>query len=65
MRHYLTALSICGTAAALFATAPAQAQGTIKIGVIMPFSGPLADTATQMDGGIKLYMKRHGDTVAE
>jgi len=63
VRHYLQGLSICG-AAALLAIAPAQAQGTIKIGVIMPFSGPLADTATQMDGGIKLYMKRHGDTVA-
>ena len=41
-----------------------QAQGTIKIGIIMPFSGQFADTGTQMDNGLKLYMKQHGDTVA-
>ncbi len=42
----------------------ALAQGTVKIGVIMPFSGQFADLATQMDNGIKLYMKQKGDTVA-
>lgn len=42
----------------------AQAQGTIKIGIILPYSGQFADTATQLDAGIKLYMKQHGDTVA-
>jgi branched-chain amino acid transport system substrate-binding protein len=64
VRHYIRVLLAGGAAAVLFAAAPAYAQDPIKIGVIMPFSGPLADTATQMDGGIKLYMKRHGDTVA-
>ena len=49
--------------AALFA-ASADAQQTIKIGLIMPYSGQFADTATQMDNAIKLYMKQHGDTVA-
>ena len=42
----------------------AHAQGTLKIGVILPYSGQFADTATQIDNGIKLYMKQHGDTVA-
>src|SRR5665647_2674145 len=42
----------------------AQAQGTIKIGVVLPFSGQFADGAKQVDEGIKLYMKQHGDTVA-
>src|SRR5262249_20867280 len=52
-------------AAALFATtAIANAQGTVKIGLIMPFSGQFADTAAQMDNAIKLYIKEHGDTVA-
>ena len=41
-----------------------HAQNTIKIGIIAPFSGQFADTATQIDNGIKLYMKQHGDTVA-
>src|SRR3972149_143362 len=41
-----------------------HAQGTVKIGVILPFSGQFADGSRQVDEGIKLYMKRHGDTVA-
>ncbi len=42
----------------------AQAQDTIKIGVILPYSGQFADAATQLDNGIKLYVKQHGDKVA-
>jgi branched-chain amino acid transport system substrate-binding protein len=55
-----------GTAALALLALPttALAQGTIKIGVILPFSGQFADFATQMDNGIKLYMKQNGDTVA-
>ena len=45
-------------------TSAALAQGTVKIGVIMSYSGQFADTATQIDNGIKLYMKQKGDTVA-
>ena len=41
-----------------------QAQNTIKVGVILPYSGQFADAAKQVDEGIKLYMKKHGDTVA-
>jgi branched-chain amino acid transport system substrate-binding protein len=55
-----------GAAALALLASPhtALAQGTIKIGVILPFSGQFADFATQMDNGIKLYMKQNGDTVA-
>jgi branched-chain amino acid transport system substrate-binding protein len=55
---------LCVFVAALFAASGANAQDTIKIGVIMPYSGIFADTATQMDGGLKLYMKHNGATVA-
>jgi branched-chain amino acid transport system substrate-binding protein len=51
-------------AAAAILPAAAQAQDTIKIGVISAYSGQFADTAVQIDNGIKLYMKQHGDTVA-
>ena len=27
----------------------------------MPYAGQFADAATQMDDGIKLYLKQHGD----
>src|SRR6201987_2693237 len=54
--------------AALFAAAMlpagAHAHDPIKIGVISAYSGQFADTAAQIDNGIKLYMKQHGDTVA-
>ncbi|MFY9816455.1 MAG: ABC transporter substrate-binding protein [Pseudolabrys sp.] len=43
---------------------PAGANAQIKIGVINSYSGQFADTGAQIDNGIKLYMKQHGDTVA-
>jgi branched-chain amino acid transport system substrate-binding protein len=42
----------------------AQGNAAIKIGVILPYSGQFADPAAQIDNGIKLYMKQHGNTVA-
>jgi branched-chain amino acid transport system substrate-binding protein len=62
MRPALTGLACL--AATLLASASAHAQGTVKVGVIMSFSGQFADTGIQIDNGIKLYMKQHGDTVA-
>ena len=54
-----------GAAAALvLGAAPAQAQGTVKIGLINVLSGQFADAGIQLDNGIKTYMKQHGDTVA-
>ena len=60
MRNALVAASVL---AALLGASAASAQGTIKVGVILPYSGQFADTATQIDNGIKLYMKQHGDSV--
>ncbi len=42
----------------------AEAQDTVKIGIINEYSGQFADTGAQIDNGIKLYVKQHGDTVA-
>jgi branched-chain amino acid transport system substrate-binding protein len=61
MRKTMIAL---GAVAAVIAAAPANAQNTVKIGLIMSYSGQFADLATQMDNGVKLYMKQKGDTVA-
>jgi branched-chain amino acid transport system substrate-binding protein len=42
----------------------AQAQDTVKIGVILPFSGQFADPGIQLENGINTYMAMHGDEVA-
>ena len=56
--------SFLGALALVVGAAGAQAQETVKIGVILPYSGQFADTGVQLDNGIKLYMQQHGDTVA-
>jgi branched-chain amino acid transport system substrate-binding protein len=50
--------------AAVLLPGAGHAAGTIKIGVVMPFSGQFADLSKQMDNGIKIYMQQHGDKVA-
>src|SRR6185312_6252640 len=60
-RAFLAGVSLL--AASLLSSA-AGAQGTLKIGLILPYSGQFADTGVQMDNGIKLYMKQHGDSIA-
>lgn len=60
-----TTIAAAFATTAMFAFAPgAQAQDTIKVGVIAAFSGPFADYGKQMEGGIKAWMAQHGDTVA-
>jgi len=41
-----------------------QAQGVVKLGLVAEFSGPFAQYGQQILGGMKAYMKEHGDTVA-
>ena len=65
MRSFASILATgAAVLAAVTAATGAQAQGTVKIGLIMPFSGQFADAATQMDNAIKLWVKQNGDTVA-
>ncbi|MEO8848224.1 MAG: ABC transporter substrate-binding protein [Casimicrobiaceae bacterium] len=46
------------------AAMPVSAQGTVKLGLVAEFSGAFAEYGQQMYGGMKAYMKLHGDTVA-
>ena len=59
-----TLIVLAGLAVALIAATPALAQGTVKIGLILPLSGQFADTGVQMRNGIQTYIKQYGDTVA-
>ena len=51
-------------AAMLAAAGTLQAQGVVKLGLVAEFSGPFAQYGQQILGGMKAYMKEHGDTVA-
>jgi branched-chain amino acid transport system substrate-binding protein len=42
----------------------ASAQETVKIGLILPMTGPFASTGRQIEAAAKLYMQQKGDTVA-
>ncbi|WP_262265566.1 ABC transporter substrate-binding protein [Microvirga yunnanensis] len=54
-----------GAAAALLGlTGAALAQEPLKIGLILPMTGPFASTGRQIEAAAKLYMQQNGDTVA-
>jgi branched-chain amino acid transport system substrate-binding protein len=54
-RHHLAALALAACASF------AQAQSdTVKIGVILPMTGPSASTGRQIDAAIKLWMAQSG-----
>jgi len=56
--------SIVVAAALGLAAASAQAQGTVKIGVLLPMTGQQQSTGVQIAAAIRLYMAQNGDTVA-
>lgn len=63
LRH---AFYIAASAAlALVAVPPVvAAQDTVKIGLILPLSGPFAPTGRQIEAGARTYMQHNGATVA-
>src|SRR4051812_25793776 len=56
-------IRICALVMALVGGA-ASAQDTLKIGLILPMTGPFASTGRQIDGAVKLWMKQNGSMVA-
>ena len=42
----------------------ARADGTVRIGLVLPMTGPFASTGKQVSDGVNLWMAQHGDTVA-
>ncbi|WEX10400.1 ABC transporter substrate-binding protein [Chelativorans sp. AA-79] len=63
-RRLLIAASAAGIAASVLAAAPSYAQETVKVGLILPMTGPFASTGRQVEAGARTYMAMHGDTVA-
>ena len=44
--------------------APSLAQDVVKVGLLVPLTGPFTPTGKQLVAGAKLYMQQKGDTVA-
>jgi branched-chain amino acid transport system substrate-binding protein len=58
-RLFMTGAALCSL---LFSQA--QAADTVKIGLVLPMTGPFASTGRQVEAGVKAYMALNGDTVA-
>jgi len=60
-KSFITGLA--AGALGLFA-ASAEAQNTVKIGLLLPMTGQQQSTGVEITAAIRLYMAQHGDTVA-
>jgi branched-chain amino acid transport system substrate-binding protein len=58
-------VSLASLAVAAMAAASAQAQDTVKVGLIGAYTGQFADTMLMIDQGAKLYIKQHGDVAGK
>jgi len=64
MKLLRIAAAIGAASALALGSAGVAAQGTIKIGLIVPMTGQQASTGKQISAAAKLYMQQKGDTVA-
>ena len=55
---------LLGIAASATTPRIAKAQNVVRVGMIMPLTGTLADAGKQVVTGARLYMGRHGDRAA-
>jgi len=60
----LARLLIAGFAAMALGVTPGFAQQTVKVGMLLPMTGPFTPTGKQLIAGARLYIQEHGDTVA-
>jgi ABC-type branched-subunit amino acid transport system substrate-binding protein len=62
----LSAQLLSGLIFATFAfnTVPVHVQGTVRIGALLPMTGPSQSVGAQITAAIRLYMAQHGDVVA-
>src|SRR5262245_10683875 len=60
----LCASALCALALAPAIGTPAMAQDAVKVGLILPMTGPFASTGRQIEAAVKLYMAENGATVA-
>jgi branched-chain amino acid transport system substrate-binding protein len=61
-RTFIT--TACAATVALGVATGAAAQDVMKVGLILPMTGPFASTGRQIEAAAKLYMQEKGDSVA-
>lgn len=57
-------LLIAAAAAALLGAGSAQAQETVKIGLVLPMTGASSTTGKQAEAAVRLFLQQNGTTVA-
>jgi branched-chain amino acid transport system substrate-binding protein len=62
-RQILKGIGVAGLALATGVSA-ASAQETVKVGLILPMTGPSASTGRQIEAGARLWMAQNGNTIA-
>ncbi|WP_029010559.1 ABC transporter substrate-binding protein [Azospirillum halopraeferens] len=63
-RAALLAAAAAMTATIAWGPGPAAAADPVKIGLILPMSGPFASTGRQIEAAARLYIQQHGAEVA-
>ncbi|HEY8554541.1 MAG TPA: ABC transporter substrate-binding protein [Burkholderiales bacterium] len=64
LKRLLSVVTACLIAGLVSVPGVATAADTVKIGLILPMTGPFTSTGRQVEAGVRLYMQQHGDTVA-
>ena len=63
-RRLLLTLLALGATLTLATPPAALAAEPVKVGLVMPMSGPFGSYGKQIERGIRLYLAANGDTVA-
>lgn len=53
---------LVGAAAVALLAGPTVAQEAVRVGLVLPMTGPFASTGRQVEAAAKLYLQEHGDT---
>ena len=64
MKYLVRATWLALTALTILVPAAQAADQPLKVGFILPMTGPFAGTGRQTEAAIKLFMASHGDSVA-
>ena len=61
-RHFV--LGSAAAAAAVCLPRGARAADPVRVGLVLPLTGPFASTGRQIEAAVRLYMAKNGDSVA-